>query len=210
MGTSLQLRVYRSDSTEAFREAVVQAAATLHGSLTWAQSGRGPADLRLSSKGCTHTLYIPYQALSFPFCQEIGCILDAPWIEIRIQEGSLWDYTLYRGAECVDRFSVAPEYWLEPKAITEDYLREQRGNPQKLSTLWDIPVERIERYLVSWGFYVVDEDTFAFRLKGKAYETDRFEYGNPDQMDDFLKALGGEFPMENHTLTLPTTQPGRP
>jgi hypothetical protein len=92
--------------------------------------------------------------------------------------------------------------------LNRDHLRRWRGDAQKLAALWQLPVERIDRYIVQWGLYAIDEDTFDYRLKGKAYPTDRFNYGNPDQMDDFLKALGGEFPIGNHTLTLPQRRNG--
>jgi hypothetical protein len=103
----------------------------------------------------------------------------------------------------VDTFSAAPEYWKEPDDITEEYLRRWRGDPQKLAALWRLPLDRIERYIIQWGLHAVDEDTFDYRLKGKAYPAYRHEYGNPDQMYDCLKALGGEFPIGDHTLILP-------
>jgi hypothetical protein len=208
MSTRLQLRLFRGGTAASFREAVGQAASSLGGTITWDEHGPGASDLRFSSRGEVHCLYIPYQDAAFPFCQEIGRIMDCPWIEIRIQEGALWDYALHRGAECVDTFSVAPEYWEEPEDITEDYLRRWRGDPQKLAFLWQLPLASVERYIVSWGFHLADDDTCDFRLKGKAYTTDKYEYGDADQMYDVLKTLGGEFPIGDHTLILPKRRNG--
>lgn len=204
MSTRFELRLFRGGTAESFRETLAQAASSLGGAITWDQHGSGESDLRFFSRGEVHSLYIPYQNLAFPLCREIGRILDCPWIEIRIQEGSLWDYALYQGTECIDTFSVAPEYWEEPGDITEDDLRRWRGDPQKLAISWQLPVASVERYIVSWGFHIVDDDTCAFRLKGKAYPNDKYEYGDPDQMYDLLKKLGGEFPTVGHTLVLPT------
>jgi hypothetical protein len=208
MSTRLQLRLFRGGNAVSFREAVGQAASSLGGTVTWDQHGPGPSDLRFSTRGEVHSLYVPYQDAAFPFCREIGRILDCPWIEIRIQEGALWDYSLYRGNECIDMFSVAPEYWLEPADITEDYLRCWRGDPRKLATLWQLPLASVERYIVSWCLHTVDEDTYEFRLKGKAYPTDKYDYGNADQMYDILNTLGGEFPLGDHTLILPPRRHG--
>jgi len=208
MSTRLQLRLFRGGTAATFREAVGQATSSLGGTIALDQHGPGASDLRFSSRGEVHSLYIPYQDAALPFCQEIGRILDCPWIEIRIQEGALWDYALYRGSECVDTFSVAPEYWEEPEDITVEYLLRWRGDPQKLAALWQLPLASIERYIVSWGFHVVDEDTSDFRLKGKAYPTDEYEYGNSEQMYDVLKTLGGEFPIGDHSLILPTRRNG--
>jgi hypothetical protein len=42
---------------------------------------------------------------------------------------------------------------------------------------------------------VIDEDTADTVLRGKAYESDQFEYSSIWQMNDFMRALGGLDPM---------------
>ena len=120
---------------------------------------------------------------------------------LRFQEGSLWDYSLFRGTERVDTFSVAPEYWEGPEDVPDDQLRRWRGDAQKLAALWQLPVERIDRYIVQWGLYDIDEDTLDCRLKGKAYPADRSNYGNPDQIDEWeciLDRLRATGPVHRH------------
>jgi len=204
MSTRLELRLFRESDPAAFLAALERAALEQGGKITWNTAGKGKEDLRVSSRGSVHSLYVPYQDRAYQFCLEAGRCLNCPWIEIRIQEGSLWDYALYRGAELADKFSVAPEYWEDPDDVTDDYLHAWRGKPEVLSKLWGLPLSAVDRYLVSWGFHLVDEDTSEFRLKGKAYPEDKYEYGNPDQMYDVLRVLGGEFPATNHTLILPS------
>ena len=86
---------------------------------------------------------------------------------LRFQEGSLWDYSLFRGTERVDTFSVAPEYWEGPEDVPDDQLRRWRGDAQKLAALWQLPVERIDRYIVQWGLYDIDEDPLTAASKAK-------------------------------------------
>src|SRR5437588_9042601 len=89
---------------------MVQAAKSLGGSIRWGRAGSGDRDLRLAHENEVHTVYLPSQSNDFNFCQEVGRQLDLPWLELRIQEGNLWDYALYRGDDILDTFSVCPQY----------------------------------------------------------------------------------------------------
>ena len=53
--------------------------------------------------------------------------------------------------ECVDTFSTLPQYWDYPEEPDEKHLREWAGKPKLLAELWQVPLERIERYFVNWG-----------------------------------------------------------
>jgi hypothetical protein len=201
MGMRYTLRLYKGTDAATFRNGMEHAAGALSGSITWGVAGSGDGVLRLSHDGDVHTVFIPYQGTDFTFCREVGRLLRLPWLELRIEEGSLWDYSLYLGDESLDNFSVCPQYWDggDPETI-----RERKGKPDILASTWGLPVGRIERYLVNWG-YQVDEKrgTFSFERKGKAYPTDAYPYGNYEQYFDVLRALGGQEPTEQHTITLP-------
>ena len=85
-----------------------------------------------------------------------------------------------------------PQYWDDDPAEIES----KKGNAGVFSRTWGVPVDRITRYLANWGMIVDDEEgIYRTVLKGKAYPTDRFEYGDYNQMEDFLFALGGRMPM---------------
>lgn len=95
----------------------------------------------------------------------VGRELDAAWITLFVQEGAIWEYALYRGDRCLDRFIVAPEYWDD----SARFIAQRGGNPGVLSEAWGVPIERLQRYLVNWQMRDIDDDTFEFGLTGKAY-----------------------------------------
>ena len=159
--------------------------------------------------------------------EKLGRKSGLPWIELRIQEGAIWDYALYQGDQCVDLFSVCPQYWSDPPQLTvfsygsslkrmvfeafgsrryddmDERLAEWKGKPAVLAELWGLPKARIERYLVNWGIATdPKEHTFQFTLSGRAYPDDQFEYGNYEQFFDMLRVLGGKEPLDLHTLEL--------
>ena len=137
---------------------------------------------------------------------------------------------LFRGDQCMDTFSVCPQYWSDPPQATaiifeggtikrfvskvfgprlykdpEEKLRTWSGKPDVLASLWGLPRERIERYLVNWGFKIDpdDEMTFEYTLTGRAYPDDEHDYGDYEQFFDVLRALGAVDPVDQHTLRLP-------
>jgi hypothetical protein len=208
MGMRLVLQLYKGGSEAAFRSYVEQAALNLGGQAPW---GRPPAepeeDFRFHSDGLHHAIYVARP--SYPFLLEIGRLSQLPWIALRIQEGSLWDYTLHRGTEKVDDFSPWPEYWEDPNQPGfAKFKEERRGNPEVLASVWSVPVERIERYVKQWG-EIADpdvKDLVHHELTGKAYPSDRSPYGSYEQFFDVLRALGGKEPFidyEQHSLILP-------
>ena len=115
MSERLILRLYKGGSTAEFRAYAERTALAVGGQLRWGTHGTHAQDFRFHSDGIHHTVYIPYQGSDFTYCLELGRMSQLPWIELRIQEGSLWDYGLYRGAEIADDFSPWPEYWEDPK-----------------------------------------------------------------------------------------------
>lgn len=148
-----------------------------------------------------------------PFFRELSWKLGgACYLEARIQEGSLWDYSLYRGMQHLDQFSTHPLYWTE-ESDTLQLLYDQ-GRPEMLSVAFGVPVQKFERYMRYW-YSDWDESAECFRtaLKGKAYPEDQHSYGEYEQMWDFLRSLGITDPCNNlsrqlvWTLELPSAPP---
>ncbi len=163
---------------------------------------------------------------------EIAKTLNSVWMELRIQESALWDYSLYRGATHLHCFSTLPAYWdNDPETIES-----QRGNLGELCDAWQCDKERVKNYLRQWktvwpwysyafawikAFYSPPSLitahhwyecmflTSSFRPKGKAYPADNCEYGDYWQMFDFLRALDAPNPLDldkdgkQHRLILP-------
>lgn len=204
MGFYYALRLYKGTDTATLRKVMEETAQFFEGSIHWnpGRSASGDCDLRTSHNGETHTVYIPYQHQAETiYCHEIGGRLKLPWIELRIQDGAIWDYSLYKGDQNLDNFSVCPQYC--DLGVDAQSLEAQRGNPQVLAEAWSIPVARIEKYMVNWGIKVdEDEGICDFQRTGKAYPTDKNEYGDEFQMFDFLEALGGIEPNEEHCIVL--------
>lgn len=205
MGERVTIQIFRGMSGPSFRTAWTTAVAKLGGGVQWDCAPDSPQSSFRSIQGDRVTTVLLYGG-RFRLCSAFALANDLPWMELRIQEGSLWDYTLLHGDQVVDQFSTLPEYWDPDDTVTCDA---NRGDASLLTRLWDVPLERIERYLEPWGYRELDEGTFDTTRRGKAYPDDQHEYGDIWQMLDFLNALGGDYPhdlndaRQQHTLTLP-------
>lgn len=199
MSERLTLRCFKGPSEKQFETTFAEQIGRCGGEVHWRRAKTKPReDLRTAHAGEVHTVYLPYlSGAGYLLCRLVGAALDVPWIETRIQEGSLWDYSLYSGAKHVDQFSTLPEYWEE---YAEQAAEKDLGNPDLLARLWNVSKERVERYIRHWGMEPRDDGLFDTKLKGKAYDSDVDEYGSIYQMFDFLRALGGVDPMAHGAL----------
>src|SRR4051794_39085752 len=110
MGMRHTLRIYKGSTLEMFRGAMEETAKAVGGVLVWGRNDENY--MRLGSMDDVHTVYISFRSgAEYAFCYELGKRLGVPWMELRIQEGSHWDYALYDGGVCVDNFSTFPQYW---------------------------------------------------------------------------------------------------
>ncbi len=185
--------IFKGPSLDEFRDAAISAVEQLGGKLDWdARPEPMSANLVTSHNANVHAAYIHCDG--YRAAQAIGRDLGIPWINVRIQEGALWDYSLYLADSHLDNFSTIPEYWEDDP----EWIATQRGNPKVLADTWSIEQDRIDRYLQPWG-YEEDDATEVFRttLRGKAYPDDEFEYGDIWQMADFIRALA----LKTRTLT---------
>ncbi|HEX3654802.1 MAG TPA: hypothetical protein VHV55_03300 [Pirellulales bacterium] len=212
MSMCLNYRVYRGPTEKEFRNGFEELVCGLGGRVRWNEGDHG---LRMSHLDRTHAIQIDYMhspegkqritnvvmdlpvdalgiapPVDYWLCKQLGKILDVPWFELRIQNSALWDYSFYHGDENLDNFSTLPEYWDDdPQGFAE-----WRGRPNIVANAWGIPVERIAKYLAPWGKVQHDDETYDTCRRGKAYPDDACEYGDYNQMFDFLKALGAKDP----------------
>lgn len=195
MGLRLTLRVFKGPDKEEFQRVFATEVERHGGRVSWDRKHtQHEVDLRTTHQADVHTVFMPYlSGADYLLCRLVGAALQSPWVEARIQEGTLWDYSLYEGADNVDNFSTLPEYWEQDPA-------EYRGNPRLLAQIWNAPLERIERYLRHWGMQPIDDCTFQTVLQGKAYDSDESGYGESHQMFDFLATLGAVDPMAHGSL----------
>ena len=110
MSLRFTCRLFRTPDAAAFRRAIDDAARSFGGHIEWGQIGQGDECLRLGSTPTVQTLYLP-PVCDWRLFETISAALDAPLMELRIQEEAMWDYSLHLGAECLDTFSTLPQYW---------------------------------------------------------------------------------------------------
>ncbi|MDB5322083.1 MAG: hypothetical protein JWN40_3714 [Phycisphaerales bacterium] len=202
MSFSYTCRLFRSANAPDFRRALEDVARSFGGQIEWRRIGEGHECLRLGSTPTVQTLYLPDGVCEWRLFEQLSEKVNAPVMELRIQQDVLWDYSLNIGSECVDTFSTLPQYWNYPEELDERESERWAGKPKLLAELWQVPLGRIERYFVNWGMEPDPDDSDVFNtvLKGKAYPGDQHPYGECLQMFDFLAALGGTEPVEGHRL----------
>lgn len=199
MSESNSVYVFKGPSEDQFRDMAKRVVSDLGGRLEW-EIHPDPSDARMttSHKDSVHAAYIHLKG--YEVANQIGLRLAIPWINVRIQEGALWDYSLYSGDTHLDNFSTLPEYWGDDEDEDEDkdeqaeWVATQRGKPDVLANVWQIEQPTIENYLKPWGYVSIDDGSFDTTLRGKAYAADQCEYGDIWQMTDFLRAMGAHDP----------------
>lgn len=205
MGLRYTCWVFPTGDADGFRSILEESVQSLGGHIVWNQEGHWKECLRLGSTPAVQSVYALNDACDWSFFTNISETLNLPVMELRIQDGSLWDYALYLGNETLDTFSTLPQYWDISDEPDEKELLEWAGKPKLIAYLWKVPLERIARYMVNWGWEPDPEDPDSYRhlLDGKAYPEDESTYGECGQMFDFLRALGGMEPIDEHRTVFP-------
>lgn len=185
MGMRYTARLYKPAKKLNIEVAVLNAAARIGVYACQSKDREDTRLLRIGERGGIYTADFPYCDGDFFFFRQLAMELGGVWLEARIQEGSHWDYTLYYPGRPLDEFSTLPQYWDDDELLALS----KQGRPELLAKAWNVPRDTIDRYIRQWGMRQIDEDTYETILKGKAYPTDRFEYGQYDQLFDFLEKL---------------------
>jgi hypothetical protein len=188
MGLRHPVQAYRCTDIAEFRRAL-RATTKKHGGTfstkkpkNWEHSlrvGVGP-----------NAIAIVYPRPIYGFNRDLSFALQVtPYLVARIQEGSHWDYSLWRGMQHLDQFSTFPQYWAEEDDEIENLYNQ--GRPEMVSLVFGVPIERFDRYLRHWySDWDKRADDFKTHLEGKAYPKDRSPYCNYEQMWDFLDSFG--------------------
>jgi hypothetical protein len=184
--------VFKGPTEDEFREGLCSVVRQLRGLCVWDEHPDPRRSLLLTShRNNVHALYVHWK--EYEITSRVGENLDVPWIALRIQEGTLWDYSLYQGKSNLNNFSTLPEYWEDDGR----FLTKWRGNAELLAKTWGIEEPTISAYLRSWYGGLDEDDCLILppELTGKkAYPHDQSEYGDIWQMNDFLRALGAHDP----------------
>ncbi|MEM7146309.1 MAG: hypothetical protein AAF591_14325 [Verrucomicrobiota bacterium] len=188
MGLRLCYHAYRSGDSKEVSRALQIATDRQNGSISLnSPADSSDHDLRMAKSSVAHAFY--YATDAHPFFSDLADILQCPWIELRIQEGDHWDYTLHQASALIDRFSTSPAYWgLSPETY--------RGDAALLAGIWQIAPAKIEAYLRHWTPEL-------YTAKTRAYPTDAAAYGDYNQLFDFMRALDVAEPVDSiHELVL--------
>lgn len=193
MGERVKLCLFKGPNKAVFLSTLETVVERYGGKVFWETDDHSLGkDMRTAHRGNVQSAFFDDSDIDFLVPRAMARILKCPWFSLRIQEGSLWDYDFYVGDKHVDSFSTLPQYWDDdPRRIA---LR--KGNPELVARLWDVPLDRIKNYLVNWGLVEFEDGSYAHVLKDKAYDSDRYDYGDIWQLVDFIEALGGWFPVD--------------
>jgi hypothetical protein len=217
MAERIQIHVFKNATLEGFRSASDQIAERIGRTISWNTNPPDEIDdFRLVANENAVAVFLKHGYA--PCLTEIAESLKATWMSVRMQEGELWDYSLYRGETHIHTFITWPTYW-GMKRLSRQAIRNVLD---ELCHEWGCSRSRVEKYLVQWKaqrpwysyafwwitwFYprplVISSGHWYFRMfmlvdtvpKGRAYDSDKAEYGDCWQMMDFLRAIGAPNPL---------------
>lgn len=150
-------------------------------------AGRRIALHLMQGRGCT-AMVMDYLAGRPELLHTIGKQLGVVWMDVRYQDGDAWDLSIYDG----DNHRCTHE--VNPWAFEERYLYDQKLIDFRINRIcecWPAKAARIRPYLLLWGKPVIRSGRRRIvRRKGKAHPEDRHEYGDADQIYDFVRCFG--------------------
>jgi len=106
-------------------------------------------------------------------------------MELRVQEGDHWDFTLYQAGEVVCDFSTHVGYFDADPSKPRPW---KQGDSESFARVWKVSNDVIKPYLIDWG-----------ALSGPRFVArgDKYQAGDWRQIYDFMKAIGVQPPEEN-------------
>lgn len=153
--------------------------------------GRGTTgkDIKLTlwgGRGCSALLFTKsWEGLVLaPVAYQFGCV----WMDACNMDGDSMAFTVNEGAEHRCGHDVNP--WAsEPKVNYNQEHIDYRID--RICELWPDQAATIRRYLLPWREPVRKLGRTRFlERKGKAYDNDEHEYGDSDQLHDFVRGCG--------------------
>lgn len=119
------------------------------------------------------------------FAKELAGCLNAPHLELRVQEGNHWDFTLYHAGEVVCDFSTNVAYFNSDRSSPRPW---KQGDLESFARVWGVPREDVSPYLIDWGSLTAPRHVVA---------SERFPTGDWLQVFDFMNAIGIQPPEEH-------------
>ncbi len=135
------------------------------------------------------------EMLLYPIGHQLGNL----WMDVRYQDGDSWDLS------CYTAFHHELTHSINPWPYDPDFIYDARAEKaisyriDKLCKLLPQFADVIRPYLLLWRY--PSDGTNPIHLvdrKGKARETDRFEYGDAYQYHDFLSCFGIDWEKPMH------------
>ncbi len=135
------------------------------------------------------------ESILLPIGGQLGCV----WMDVRYQDGDSWDVSVYEGAEHHVSHIVNP--WAHELRVK--YSQKQvDARIDRICNLWPRQGEALRPYLLPWRMPVRRAGRTRFiPRQGQACETDRHNYGDADQIHDFIGRFG--ITSESHTIGIP-------
>lgn len=117
---------------------------------------------------------------------QLGCV----WMDVRYQDGDAWDLSLYEGAEHRCSHQVNPWAWDEEDDVKYDQTQIDY-RIKKVCEFWPDQADRIRRHLLPWREPKSVDGVIRFvERKGKANAADEHEFGDANQIYDFVRQFG--------------------
>lgn len=120
---------------------------------------------------------------------EVSRVLGGrPMLHLRTW-ASYWYYHFQVGSVAIDQFNT------DPPDVNERYQSLVRagfaGRPEIIARAFHVDLDDIRPYFRQWPKEQDDDGLWRFCISGYARPGDDAEFGDPDQVFDFLRALGG-------------------
>ena len=131
---------------------------------------------------CSDALVLADDA--WTLAQEISRLVSGAHLELRIQEGDHWDFSLYQHGTLVADFSTRVAYF---NYRNDPYPMRpwKQGDASAFAKVWGVPLDQIAPYLIDWD-----------ALAGPQFvrSEDQAPAGHYQQIYDFMRVIGIESP----------------
>lgn len=115
---------------------------------------------------------------AFLVAKEIARLVDAPHLELRVQESDHWDFSLNHHDALIADFSTRVAYFDNNPTSPQPW---KMGSAEAFANAWGIPKDKILPYLVDWN---------ALPSRRVCREGDKYPTDDWRQVFDFMTALG--------------------
>ena len=159
-----------------------------------AQSARAldePNTLALSADGGNCVALYPWEFLEWEEASEhLSIHLNGPVFFFHIHDGDFWVLVLFDKGRRVTQFNPIPAYWDDNISAKER--ASWAGDADAIAAcVPGISAEAIRPYFCEWHLP-------AHNREGRAFPDDQFEFNDCDQLRDFLRRIGVQYPLNEN------------